>query len=146
MYMSGTREEQQKLDWLCCFLSSKPDAKLVGKGDFSRDQPEMLTVFLETIYAPRLISRGGKVVGVALGLSLLGLGIWACTRVTVDFEYEWFIPDDSYFQDTLAVRKRYYGAREVPVAMYTFSGNYSSSVSPKYSRLDSIPFEIDVDV
>eukprot|EP00035_Acanthoeca_spectabilis_P015158 m.299671 g.299671 ORF g.299671 m.299671 type:complete len:908 (-) comp16299_c0_seq2:26-2749(-) len=136
MYMSGTREEQQKIDWLCCFLSSKPDSKLVGKGDFSRDQPEMLTVFLETIYAPRLISRGGKVVGVALGLSLLGLGIWACTRVTVDFEYEWFIPDDSYFQDTLAVRKRYYGAREVPVAMYTFSGNYSSSLSQsQYSKM-----------
>jgi hypothetical protein len=128
MYMAGERESKEKLDCFCCLTASKPDKKLIGKGEFSRATPEMLTVFLQNTYAPRLLSVPGKVVAMSLGGLLLALGIYGCTQITVDFQYDWFIPDNSYYQDTITIRERYWGSQEVPVSVYSFEGDYSSEV------------------
>jgi hypothetical protein len=128
MYLAGEREQKEKLDVFCCVTASNPDKKLVGKGDFARDSPEILTRFLRDTYTPRLLSVPGKIIAVSLGVGLLALGIWACTQVEVDFQFEWFVPDDSYYQDTLKIETRYWGAWEVPVSIYTFEGEYSSEV------------------
>jgi hypothetical protein len=132
MYMAGEREQKEKIDCFCCVTASNPDRKVVGKGDFAQDTPELLTIFLRDTYTPFLLSFKGKLVAMGLGVGLLVLGIWACTQVTIDFQYEWFVPDNSYYQETLAVEKRYWGGAEVPVAVYTFDGNYSSEVRGRW--------------
>lgn len=150
MYMSAQREEKNKYDWLCCIMSSAPEKKRFGKGDFDREMPEMQTIFLGKVYAPRLLTSAGKTVALAIGALLLGLNIWACTQIQMDFQFEvrfsplayaanttglldflfplpqWFVADDSYLQDMFAVRDRYWGRLGNPVTIYTFGGEYSS--------------------
>ena len=89
MYMSAQREEKDRYDWLCCITSSKPDSQCYPKNKpFDQDKPEMMTVFLRDVYGPRLLSTPGKVIALSIGAALLGLNIWACTQVSVDFVFE----------------------------------------------------------
>mmetsp|Transcript_115102 Transcript_115102/g.161775 ORF Transcript_115102/g.161775 Transcript_115102/m.161775 type:complete len:942 (-) Transcript_115102:122-2947(-) len=131
MFMSAQREEADRLDWLCCFLSGKPEATCVGgKGkEFDRSKPEMMTVFMSQMYSPRLLTPGGKVVAFLVGGLFLCLNIWACTQVEMDFQFEWFVSDDSYLQDTFEVRDRYWGRLGAPASIYTFDGDYSAELT-----------------
>ena len=74
-------------------------------------------------------------------MALLGLNIWACVKVEIDFEFEWFVPDDSYVQDMFEVRNRYWGSRTVPSAIYTFQGDYSSNLTQ--TQLSSMTTALD---
>lgn len=82
MYLSGEREAYGRMDWVA-LKAKNPDAKIVGKGDFDKEQPEMMTIFLGHLYAPRLLTVPGKIIGLALGAMLFGVGVWACTQVTM---------------------------------------------------------------
>jgi hypothetical protein len=134
MYLSGCREEKDRVDWLCCILARKPEGKLVGKGQFVRTQPELMTKCLNA-YARKLLTPAGKVIAMALGAMLLGLGIWQCTRIEVDFEYEWFVPDGSYYKQHIEIYSRYWGNRLTPVSIYSFDGDYSAEVGSLVTSL-----------
>ena len=59
-----------------------------------------------------------------VALALLVLSSWAASKVVSDFDIEWFIPSDSYYNDVYEVRDTYFAGRQTPFSMYTRQIDY----------------------
>jgi predicted RND superfamily exporter protein len=62
---------------------------------------------------------------IASGL-LLGASIFACTQLTVQLDYTWLFPPDSYALSFMQVRDKYFPDAGLPVEAYTGAVNYTA--------------------
>lgn len=66
-----------------------------------------------------MLTTAGKALVLILTAILLGVSIWSAVKLEMDFNYEWFTPDDSYLIDTYNVRDRYWDSTELPGMSYS---------------------------
>ena len=73
---------------------------------------------LELAYAPKLLSLPGQVgVGVAFA-ALIAVAAVGVANLEQEFREEWFVPEDSYLQETFAIRDEYFPSNGFPVWAY----------------------------
>lgn len=66
------------------------------------------------------LSTGGKVAVGLIELALLGLAIYGCTKVYMDFRYlAWFTPKDSWLHDSIQVEQKYFQGEQLGFSVYT---------------------------
>jgi len=71
-------------------------------------------------HLPDLILRpAGKIFVLLLTVGLLAVGGLGCSRLRMEFLYDWFLPSDHWMADSFAVKKRYFTGVNLPFAVYT---------------------------
>lgn len=101
LLLNAKRAEANRYDLLCCAKSSKEHAFDEPQGGccfFSCCGIKVRTGVLEQAlgrFGRAIMTKPGKVSVLAIFATLLSVGIVGCTRITKDFQLEWFIPDDS---------------------------------------------------
>lgn len=115
--IDARRQENARLDCLCCFKSSKQRVSdKVEQGYVSK--------FLGKVYGPFLMKTSVRIAVVIVFLAFLGVGIFGFTQLTVESSERSFLPDGSYVLDTLLVQDRYFGDSGTPIFIVTETFNY----------------------
>eukprot|EP01060_Flectonema_neradi_P039958 TRINITY_DN896_c3_g1_i1.p1 TRINITY_DN896_c3_g1~~TRINITY_DN896_c3_g1_i1.p1 ORF type:complete len:922 (+),score=240.65 TRINITY_DN896_c3_g1_i1:117-2882(+) len=132
-YLSSKRQEANRADFMCCIKVNEDSSmcpccidkeKAHDEGDRGR------LANLSGRILPRLTigSMIGKIAVLCLSAFFLSLGIWGCTQIKMDFDKEWFVPDDASLQDVYEVRDRYFNRDNVYANVYLGDWDYSSTV------------------
>lgn len=115
------------MDCFCCFKrpASDRERKLCSKEKYDQDKERSLTTrFVGGPLARFILSPIGMAVVIGITALFFGIGLWGALELTMNFDIEWFAPDDSYLHDAWDIRDSYFGSRSLRASIYTKEGNY----------------------
>ena len=136
-YLDSKRQDNNRADCCCCVTVNEesgwcgikcrnnPDAKATEDNAPKKKPWKESTrpVFAQVIgtYLPRITlgSIPGKLAVLILSSILLGIGVWGCTEVKMNFNREWFIPDDADLAVALSLRDEYFTGQSAPLGFFT---------------------------
>eukprot|EP00941_MAST-03F_sp_MAST-3F-sp1_P002455 g2455.t1 len=76
-------------------------------------------------YLPKLIlSKMGKVGVLLLTVLILAMGVIGLTKVELQFQYEWFVPDDHWVKDSMDIQSHHFTGFNLPVSFFTKEADY----------------------
>eukprot|EP01064_Diplonema_japonicum_P039065 TRINITY_DN96_c0_g1_i8.p1 TRINITY_DN96_c0_g1~~TRINITY_DN96_c0_g1_i8.p1 ORF type:complete len:918 (+),score=275.72 TRINITY_DN96_c0_g1_i8:89-2842(+) len=125
-YFDSVRQESSRSDCLCCVPVDDETGVCVKKdGSWTEGEKGIQNRIVGT-HMPRLVlgTLVGKVVVILISCLLFGLGIYGCTKVKMNFNQEWFIPDGDAIEDAMDVRDTYFNGQSLPANVYFSDINY----------------------
>ena len=126
------RSTKNNLDWCCCIGERQPPVPCCScpcfkpTQPFEEDEGRPIRFFI-TRLARIMLTIPGKVIVLTLFGGLLGVGIYGATKLQTEFSSRWFVPTDSWIQDTFAVQDKYFSGGSPYAAAYTKTGDYASA-------------------
>ncbi|KAJ9452710.1 Patched-related protein 9 [Diplonema papillatum] len=137
-YLDTVREAKSKSDCFCCVTVKDTTGCFVdGFPCLSPKSAERgLLKQMVGVRLPRLTvgTTVGKVVVLALASLVLGIAIWGCTEVRMNFDQEWFVPSDADVREAFDVRDEYFEGRNVPFEVYYASFDFSTEAGQSAIR------------
>uniref|UniRef100_A0A6U4II24 SSD domain-containing protein n=2 Tax=Phaeomonas parva TaxID=124430 RepID=A0A6U4II24_9STRA len=78
-----------------------------------------------TVWLPDFIlTTHGKVIVLLAATALLCTGAVGITKLELDFQYEWFVPEGTDVDEVLDIQEDYFAGRPTPVSFYTGDVDY----------------------
>ena len=155
IYLDSTRQDAGRRDVLCCLKARDNDGWIgqcgVAQDDdegrppndpasptsTERDAPKKKAFneaerghlhYVVGTLLPRYVigTWVGKGVVCLITLAFLGVGIYGCTEVNMNYNDEWFIPDNHRFRQVMEMRDLYFGGRALHAQAVTKEIDYTT--------------------
>lgn len=123
------RQERGRAEcYLGCYKLKQPKGRhccaSCSKKKYESTDPGFMDVLVGE-YIPRVIlTRTGKIVTIAVSLVLTALSIYGAVQLRSDFNFDWFVPNDSPAKDVIHIRNEH----------FTDSGDGLGSAFSVYTR------------
>lgn len=127
MALDTKREKDGKRDCLCCYSveESDQDVNCCIPSKSYDDDSKSISEYLVGEQLPLFLTNPmGKIAVLVLTAIVFGFGLNGALRIQVDFDYEWFVPDDSYLQSAFDIRDQNFERSVFSARIYTKEGDY----------------------
>eukprot|EP00040_Diaphanoeca_grandis_P015472 m.78993 g.78993 ORF g.78993 m.78993 type:complete len:911 (-) comp25169_c0_seq1:353-3085(-) len=123
MSYSSQREKAGRYDCVVCLKASDPDKNMFSDKKYDPEAQPIMTSFM-VWYSRHLLTPVGKTVVLIGGAILVILGSVGASRLTVDFDLEWFTPAESELNSLIDFRNEHFGEEDSRATFYTFGVAY----------------------
>ncbi|XP_070562444.1 patched domain-containing protein 3-like isoform X2 [Ptychodera flava] len=138
------RVESKRNACCCCY---------VHQADFPRwrcgqDNKGLLASCFRHGFANGLMKLPVKIVVVIAALALLGVNIWGTINLEQEFQFEWFLPEDSYVIDYLDASDTYFPASGLAGDVYLVDVDYYTefqALDDLYDQLENNQYIFAID-
>eukprot|EP00040_Diaphanoeca_grandis_P034207 m.211036 g.211036 ORF g.211036 m.211036 type:complete len:948 (-) comp33100_c0_seq1:123-2966(-) len=122
MTYSSHREKAGRYDWIFC-KASDPDKNICSDKKYDPEADPIMTRVM-VWYSRHLLTPVGKTVVLVATAALVACSSVGAYNIEIDFDIEWFTPEDSYFVDIINFRQQHFGEETRSVSLYTFEVPY----------------------
>lgn len=136
--LDGRRQADNRTDiFCCCRRKTVSTTKSCSKETFDEQEMPVVSKFIGKTLPRLTLHPIGMGVVMAVLVAVTVVGAVGTSQMKMDFDAEWFTPDNSPLQDTYRVRDRFFPGRVIPVNFYTRRGDYFANMDA-LDRLEAV--------